>query len=143
MKLTADVEIARSAEEVFSYLSNFENNPAWQAGMVAARYTTEPPQRVGSTYEQEARFLGRPVITSFEITALEPGRSVSIESVVSTFPISVTRSVEPLGEGRCRVRAEIGGGPGFPLSLFGPLLGWMAQRSVTRDYEKLKELMET
>ncbi len=89
-----------------------------------------------------ARFLGRDVLTSFEVVAYEPGRSITIESRRSSFPIKVTRSVEPIDEGRCRVSADVSGKPGRFFRLFGPLLSRMAERSVRSDYGRLKELLE-
>ena len=140
--LRGNVEIERPAAAVFEYVSNFEHNPRWQNGMRACRFTSEPPLRVGSTYEQVASFLGKTVRTTFEVTALDPGRSVSIESRESTFPIRVTRAVEPLGEARCRVEATIEGGPGGVLRLLSPLVTPLARRSVRGDYARLKRLLE-
>jgi hypothetical protein len=34
------------------------------------------------------------VVASFEVAALEPGRSITVESRRSSFPFRVTRSVE-------------------------------------------------
>jgi uncharacterized membrane protein len=132
------IEIERPAAEVFDYLSDFENNPRWQGGMRACQWTSEAKREVGSTYVQEARFLGRRIDTHFRVSAYEPGESISIESTKSTFPIQVTRSVESLGEGRCRVRAHIRGQPTGLLKLFSG----MVKSSVKKDYRKLKALLE-
>ena len=112
MTMSATIEIARPAGTVFDYIANMELNPTWQGGMRECRVTSPPPLGVGSTYEQVASFLGRRIETRFVVTAFEPGRSITIESVESTFPITVTRRVEPLGDARCRASAMIEGGPG-------------------------------
>jgi uncharacterized protein YndB with AHSA1/START domain len=142
MKLTSTVDIDRPAEDVFAVISDFSRNPEWQGGMKSARWTSAPPIDVGSTYEQVARFLGRVVVTTFEVVAYEPDRSVTIESRQSSFPIEVTRSVEPLGPDRTRVHAEIVGEPARFFRLFGPLLRMMAERSVRGDYARLRRLLE-
>ena len=142
MQLNADIEIQRPVAEVFDYISNFENNTVWQRGMKAARFTTEPPLAVGSQYEQVANFMGKPVVTRFEVTDLQPGRSITIKSIESTFPIQVTRYVEPLDDHRTRVRAKIDGQPGGAMRLLAPLTRWLAQRSVTADYRRLKEQLD-
>lgn len=142
MKLDSTIEIHRPADEVFAVVSDFSRNPEWQRGMKSARWTTEPPTRVGSTYQQVARFLGRNVVTAFEVVAYEPGRSVSIESRESSFPIRVTRSVEPLGPDRSRVSAHIVGEPRSFFRLIGPLLRLLAERSVRGDYVRLRRLLE-
>ncbi|MCA9649570.1 MAG: SRPBCC family protein [Myxococcales bacterium] len=133
------IEIDRPAEPVFRYLADFENNPQWQGGMQSCRWTSDEAGVVGATYVQEARFLGRRIDTYFVVTELEPGRRISIESTQSTFPIQVTRSVQPLGEGRCRVTAHVRGQPGWPMSM----MSGMVRRSIRKDYERLKARLES
>lgn len=142
LDLSSTIEIQRPADDVFAVISDFSRNPEWQGGMRRAHWTSEPPLRVGSTYDQVARFLGRDVITSFEVVAFEPGRSVTIESRESSFPITVTRTVEPTGTDRSRVTATISGQPGRFFFLVAPLLRPLVERSVRRDYRRLKELLE-
>ena len=132
------IEIERPAAEVFAFVAEFENNPRWQGGMKSCRWTSEERYSVGSTYVQEARFLGRRIETHFVVTAYEPGRLIAIESTVSTFPIQVTRSVEALTEARCRVVAHIRGQPTGVLKLFGG----MVRASVAKDYAALKAQLE-
>lgn len=142
MKLSSTLDIDRPSGEVFAVISDFSRNPEWQRGMKSAYWTSDPPIRVGSTYQQVARFLGRDVVTNFEVVSFEPGRSITIKSRESSFPITVTRSVEPLGPDRTRVSAEIFGEPGRFFRLFGPLLRVMAERSVRGDYARLRRLLE-
>jgi hypothetical protein len=88
-------------------------------------------------------FLGREVETTFEVVGYEPGQSITIESRSSSFPIRVTRSVESLTGGRSRVTADVSGEPGRFFRLFGPLLARIAERSVRRDYRRLRDLLES
>ena len=138
MDFTHRIQIDRPAELVFDFISDFENSPRWQGGMVSCRWTSQEHRVVGSTYSQEARFMGRPILTEFCVTAYEPGRSISIESTKSTFPIQVTRSVEPTEAG-CLVTAHVRGQPTGLLKLFSG----MVPRSVRKDYDRLKELLES
>lgn len=142
MTMTASIEIERPAAAVFDYVANMALNTTWQAGMRECRVTSDPPLAVGSTYEQTASFMGRAVRSSFVVIAFEPGHSITIETVESTFPIKVTRTVEPVTEDRSRVSARIEGGPGGILGLLAPLMKRMAQRSVRGDYRRLKSLLE-
>lgn len=142
IRIQASVQIRRSPEEVFAYLSNFENNPKWQSGMISARFTSPGPLQVGSTYSQEARFLGRPVFSEFEVIEYEPGRRVKISSTSGTFPITVTRTVEPDGDGGSLVSAFVEGDASGVYRLAEPILRSMVQRSVQGDYERLKVVLE-
>lgn len=142
MTLSARREIDRPAAEVFALVSDASNNPRWQKGQQSCVWTTPPPIEVGSVYEQQARFLGRIVTNRFEVIAYEPGRSITIRSTEGSFPITVHRSVEPLGQGRSRVSADIEGEPGRFFRLVGPVLRRLAQRSVDADYDRLQRLLE-
>ena len=144
MEMTATREIARPASEVFAFFSDASNNPKWQNGMVSCEWTSEPPIGIGSTYEQKARFMGRDITSTFEVTRFEPGRLIGIDTIQSTFPIHVVRTVDPIDESSCRVSAHITGGPekGF-VKLIEPLIGRSAQKSVDRDYDRLVQLLES
>jgi uncharacterized membrane protein len=141
IRIKEQVIIQRPADEVFEFIANFENNPVWQSGMVSARFTSPAPMAIGSTYDQAARFLGREVVSSFEVIALEPGRMVKAASTGGSFPITFTRIVEPQGSGTL-VRAIVEGDASGFFKLAEPLLRWMVQRSVRGDYANLKRLLE-
>lgn len=132
------VEIARPAADVFAYIADAENNPKWQNGMVSCTWTSDEKLLKGATIAQEARFLGRAIVTTFVVTDYQPGRSISIESIVSTFPIQVTRSVESTGAG-CVVTAHVRGQPSGLLKLFSG----MVPKAVRKDYDALKVLLES
>ncbi|MDX1416223.1 MAG: SRPBCC family protein [Candidatus Promineifilaceae bacterium] len=135
------IDINRSPEEVFAFLSDFENNPQWQNGMKVCTWTSAPPLRIGSTYEQEASFLGRSIFSHFEVIAYEPGQLVQATSPTGTFPITFTRSVAPSGSGT-RVKALIEGDASGVFKLAEPLMAPLVRKSIAADYARLKELLE-
>lgn len=144
MELSATRVVARPADEVFEFFSDASNNTKWQAGMVSCEWSSDPPIGVGSLYEQRARFMGRDVISTFVVTRFEPPHMIEIETVESTFPIKVVRTVERLDEGSCRVSALITGGPDRGLMrLAAPLMKGRAQKSVDSDYDRLVQLLES
>ena len=142
MQLAASQVIGRPADEVFAFLSDATNNPRWQRGMRSCTWTSAPPIGVGSTYRQEATFLGRRIVTTFEVVDHHPGRSITLQSTSGPFPIRVRRTVTPLENGTSRVDAEITGDPGGFFRLAAPVVQRLAQRSVTADYRRLKTLLD-
>ena len=140
MEMTVQRTIGRPADGVFEFFADAANNPAWQKGMQSCEWITEPPIGVRSQYRQLARFAGRDIISVFEVTEYEPGRRIRIETVESTFPIQVTRTVGPDDDDRCIVRASITGGPNVPWPL-SVLSQRLAQRSVDADYDRLQALL--
>ena len=137
-EFTHSIEIDRPASEVFDYVADATHNPEWQSGMRSCRWTSEASMSIGATYAQEASFMGRTISTHFVVTELTPGRSISIESTESTFPIQVTRTVEPLSEGSCIVTAHVRGQPTGMLKLFSGLV----KKSIRKDYAVLKRKLE-
>ena len=141
IRVVTGVEIDRPSDEVFAFISNFENNPKWQSGQLEARFSSEGPLRVGSTYDQVAKFLGRRIESSFEVLEYEQNRRVKASSTSGSFPITFTRMVEPR-DGGAKVTAIIEGNASGFFKLAEPLLSRMVQRSVDSDYQTLKRVME-
>lgn len=133
--------IARPADEVFRFLADSTNNPTWQKGMTACRWQGDGPIGLGSRYEQAAQFMGKTITSLFEVVAFEDGRSITIETIESSFPIKVTRSVEPTPDG-CVVTAQVSGEPSGCLVLLGPLMKPLLRGSVAKDYRALRKLLE-
>ena len=140
-RVEINIKINRPPQDVFAYISNFENNPKWQSGMKSARFTSEGPLRVGSTYAQEASFLGRRIETHFEVTEYEAGKRVRIASTSGSFPIQVLREVTA-SDGGAHVHAVIEGQAGGFFRIFAPLLNWMVARQIRADYANLKRILE-
>jgi uncharacterized membrane protein len=141
--VTVRVEVGRPVPEVFAFLEEVENNPRWLRGMESCTWTTPPPVRVGSRYEQRASFLGKQIRTSFEVTAHQPGALVTIRSRAgSSFPITVTREVSPVGDGRSLVTETLESDPRGYYRMAEPLLRQLVQRRIRRDYRRLKALLE-
>ena len=141
MRLSATRQIARPAPAVFEFVAEVSNNPVWQKGMKRCEWITDGPVALGSQYRQEASFLGRSIVSVFEVVEFEPGARVVIDTIESTFPIRVERRVDAVDDASCRVTATIDGGPKVPRFLRG-VMGRMAQRSVDRDYDRLVEHLE-
>lgn len=141
-RVEVTVTIARPPEAVFEFISNFENNSKWQGGVQKAWFTSEGPLRVGSTYTQLSKFLGRDIEFHFEIIRHEPGRLVEFQTTSGTFPVHIVRRVEPVPEGT-KVTAIIEGEAGGIFRLAAPLLDWFTRRQIEADYARLKQVMES
>ncbi|WP_349408934.1 SRPBCC family protein [Pseudalkalibacillus sp. SCS-8] len=141
IKVVVSNTINRPHDQVFSYIANFENNPKWQGGMVDARFTSQGPLGVGSTYEQVATFLGKEIKTTFKVVEYEENKRIKIESIKSTFPITVTRIVEPQTEGT-KVTAIVEGDASKVFKIAQPFMKLMVKQSVKSDYKNLKKQLE-
>ena len=141
--VTVSIEIPSPPAAVWEYLVNAEHNTEWLDNMQSCQWTTEPPIRIGSRYEQVARFLGKEVRTSFEVTELEDGRLITISSLPgSSFPLTITRKLVPADERSCLVSEIAGGDPsGFYRVAQAPMR-FMVRRNINRAYRRLRDLLE-
>lgn len=142
IEVTVRTEIEVPAAEVFAYVADFSNNQAWQSGISSVEWTSPPPIGVGSTYDQVSDYKN--MVTGYEITAIEPGCSITAESRQgATFPITVTRTVVPLSGTRCRITVDLIGHPRGFRRLVKPLVVKVVRDSIEADYRRLKRQLET
>jgi len=134
MRAELSVEIARTPEEVFDYLTDVSNLPKWQSGVHSA-------ERDGSQIHESRHLLGRELQTTLEIEAEERPRLFTIRAVASPVPFSVRHELEPSAAGtRLTVVGEGDAGllPGFAAGL----MARRAEKQFRKDFERLKRLLE-
>ncbi|OZM56686.1 hypothetical protein CIB95_10710 [Lottiidibacillus patelloidae] len=141
INVQSEVFINKDYKDVFSYIANFENNPLWQGGMISAKFTSEGPINVGSEYDQVAKFLGKQIVSKFRVVEYIENNKIKIESISGSFPIVVTRSVEPV-DGGTKVSALVQGDSSGFFKIAEPIMKYMVSNSVKGDYKKLKKLLE-
>lgn len=139
LRVDAAIVINAPADVVFEFIANPENNPTWQRGMQSCRITSEGQFGQGSTYRQTATFLGKRIDSDFEIVEFVPGRRIKGTTTSGPFPITFTRSAEPLGDDRTHVAALVEGDASGFFRIATPILRWMVQRSVRGDYRRLAD----
>jgi uncharacterized membrane protein len=143
--ITAEVAIRRPRAEVAAYMIDPAHDPTWIGGIREVRMETPPPVRTGSRIARVASFLGRRVEYVNEVTELDPERVLDMRSVKAPFPMRITYSFEDGdadGDGATIVRNRVRGGANGFFALLGPLLGPMVRRSVQKDLERLRDVLE-
>jgi carbon monoxide dehydrogenase subunit G len=131
MRAELTIEIARTPEDVFAYLTDVSNLPAWQAGVKSATL------REGRI-EESRSFFGRELHTTLEVVDEESPRLFTLRALDSPFPFTVRHELAPANGGtRLTVSAE-GDVPGIAA-------GFLARRAETqfrKDFERLKKILE-
>jgi carbon monoxide dehydrogenase subunit G len=126
------IEIARTPEDVFSYLTDVSNLPTWQAGVKSATL------RDGKI-EEARSLLGREIDTTLEVVEQEEPRLFTLRTLDSPVPFTVRHELEPADAGtRLTVTAE-GDVPGFAAGL----LARGAEKQFRKDFERLKKILES
>jgi len=140
--ITAEVAIRRPLDEVAAYMIDPAHDPTWIGGVREVRMETPPPLGPGSRVARVAYFLRRRVEYVNEVTELDPRRVLDMRSVKAPFPMRITYSFEDGAAAATVVRNRVRGDPGGVFALLGPLLAPMVRRSVQRDLERLRDVLE-
>ena len=126
------IEIARTPEDVFSYLTDVSNLPAWQTGVKSA---TLRDGRI----EESRSLLGRELTTTVEIVAQEAPRLFTLRVLEGPVPLTVRHELEPVDGGtRLTVTAD-SEVPGFAAGL----LAKGAEKQLRKDFVRLKQILES
>jgi carbon monoxide dehydrogenase subunit G len=129
------IEIARSPEDVFDYLTDVRNLPRWQSGVHSAT-------RDGDEIHERRHMLGRELSTRLSVEEEERPRVFALRALDSPVPFSVRHVLEPSGDGtRLTVVGEGDAGllPGFAAGI----MARRAEKQFRKDFERLKRLLES
>jgi len=126
------IEIGRTPEDVFSYLTDVSNLPAWQTGVRSAELRN-------GRIEESRSLLGRELNTTLEVVEQEEPRLFTLRALDGPVRFTVRHQLEAADEGtRLTVTAE-GDVPGFAAGL----LARGAERQIRKDFERLKQILES
>lgn len=135
-------EIGRSADEVFAFLSEIDNLPRWQSGVISAEKTSDGPIGVGSTAVVERRVLGQQLRADLRVTVFEPPRRFVLEAESSGISVEASVAVEPLEAARCRVTFGMAmEATGFFMKAVEPMVAQAAEGDIEESLVRLKEAL--
>jgi uncharacterized membrane protein len=131
------IRIDRPLDEVFAFLSDFENIPKWNFYVLEVRQLSESPMDVGTAYHQVRKSDEQ----DFRIIEFELNHSVAVKTLPHSLP-SFERKFTLYEEGNTtRVRDEWKLDTGRP-ALLERLAGGRVKSAVAENLAKLKELLE-
>jgi uncharacterized membrane protein len=138
-----EIVIARPADVVAAYAADPSNAPAWYQNITSVTWETGPPLRAGSRMTFTARFLGRRLAYTYEVTDAVPGERLVMRTAQGPFPMETTYTWQPASEGSTRMTLRNRGEPaGFP-GLAAPLLAAAVRHANRKDLRKLRAILQT
>jgi uncharacterized membrane protein len=135
------VVIARPAAEVFAFVADHQNLPAWTVGVKTSQRLTAGPPGPGSTYRIEGTLLGRTIRSSYQVTAFDPGRGFEGTMTSPVFGFSERYRFEADHEATC-VQMTATAEPHGIFRLLAPVMAAGIRRQVKADHRRLKALLE-
>ena len=136
-----EIEIDCPRAEVAAFAADPDNATAWYRNIESVEWETPRPVGVGSRVAFVARFLGRRLAYTYEITELAPDRLV-MRTAQGPFPMETTYAWREAAPGRTHMALRNRGEPsGFP-RLLAPLMAPAMRRANAKDLAQLKALLE-
>jgi uncharacterized membrane protein len=131
------IAIERPIDEVFAFLSDFENIPKWNYYVLEVRQLSESPIGIGTTYHQ----LRKTDQQDFHIIEFEANNTVALKTVPQSSP-SFERRFTLYEEGdTTRIRDQWKLDTGMP-ALLERLARGRVKSAVSENLSKLKELLQ-
>jgi len=131
------IAIDRPIDEVFAFLSDFENIPKWNYYVLEVRQLSESPIGTGTTYHQVRKTDQQ----DFRIVEFEPNHKVAVKTLPQSSP-SFERRFTLYEEGdTTRIRDQWKLDTGRP-ALLERLARGRVKSAVAENLSKLKELLE-
>lgn len=135
------VVIVRPVGEVFAFVADHENLPAWTVGVKQAERLTEGPPADGSRYRVVGRLLGRSIESSYQVTAFDPGHGFAGTMTSPVFGFSERYRFESTGDAT-RVSMTATVEPRGSFRLLTPIMTAGVRRQVKADHRRLKAVLE-
>lgn len=136
------IRIERPVEDVFNYMTRFENDREWRDEVVDIRRTTPTNRGVGERYEQLLELSGRQVPTDFEVTAYENNRHIGFRG--TSGDVHAEGSYHFSAEGsatRVDIRAEVEVSGAAQLT--EPYIEKELAQQGERDFRRLRQVLES
>jgi uncharacterized membrane protein len=133
--------IHRPVEDVFNFVSNYQNSPQWVSGALEHTKVSDGPIDVGTVIRTTGRTLGLRVEATRIVTAYEPSSKYAFKSEYQQMPITTTFLFEPV-EGSTRLTVVVVGEPSGLFTLTMPFVLGSIRQQFEGDLRRLKALLE-
>lgn len=137
------VEINRSPQDVFDYVTEPANDANWQGPVESSRWTSDGPPGVGSTQEQVIRFLGRKIEATSEVTIWDPPNAMGFKSTGGPMQFQGSFGFQSTGQGGTELTANFEVEVGGFFKMAEGLVGKQLEKQMETDFDGLKLLLET
>ena len=139
--VAVETVIDRPVDVVAAYAGDPTNAPSWYVNIESVEWRTTGDVAVGSRMDFVARFLGRRIAYTYEVTDLQPGARLVMQTAQGPFPMRTTYTWAATGEGTRMTLRNDGEPSGFS-RLAAPVMELAMRRAMTKDLAALKRILE-
>lgn len=140
--VTTEIVIARPRSAVAAYVEDADHATTWYRNIASVVWETPKPARVGSRIAFVARFLGRTIAYTYEVTEWIPGERLVMATADGPFAMETTYTWRDGETGGTRMTLRNRGEPSGFAGIAGPLLAAAMRRANDKDLERLRSILE-
>lgn len=141
IKTHTAIFIEHPPEQVFAALADIAHHGEWATASVSIRNVSDNPAKVGTTWDQSTKFMGRQMEQHFQVTICEPNLRFDFKTA-EPFPTALTFSLDPVPQGT-KLTFEVRAEPQGLLGLTAPLVSNALKNQMHRDLERLSVRLES
>jgi carbon monoxide dehydrogenase subunit G len=104
IRVEREIDVARSASEVFERLIDIEQLPRWQPAVSEAALESPPPIAVGSRIRIVANVAGQRTVATGTISELDQPTRIGLVAKAGSADVAGSVGITPTGADACRVR---------------------------------------
>jgi uncharacterized membrane protein len=145
LRVEYSVVINKPVEQVWNFLTDFQNTPKWDIGVLETRQTSPGDKGLGTTFLNIGPFLGRDSLREYKVTEYEPNRKVTVKLITPSKlaqQAEVSYIFESVNSGTKLTTSGEVELSGF-FKLLQPILVQRAKKDSQGDLDNLKHLLET
>ena len=142
MDVTTQIQIQRPRADVAAYAADPDNAPEWYENIERVEWESPKPLAIGSRIAFVARFLGRTLEYTYEITELLAGERLVMSTAQGPFPMETTYTWRDTSSGGTHMTLRNRGRPAGFSKLMSPLMASAARRANRKDLARLKRILE-
>jgi uncharacterized protein YndB with AHSA1/START domain len=140
--VTTSIEIARPRQVVAAYAADPDHVRDWYANIDRVTWETEKPLGIGTRVAFVARFLGRSLSYTYQVTDFVPAERLVMATAEGSFPMETTYTWADLPGRGTRMTLRNRGTPSGFASLTAPFMVAAMRRANRKDLTALKSLLE-
>lgn len=134
--------IAVQREKVSAYTADPDNAPQWYKNIKSVEWQTPRPLDVGSRIAFKAKFLGKELAYTYEVTEFIPGKILMMRTSEGPFPMETTYRWEAINDQSCSMSLRNTGKPSGFSKLLAPFMEMAMRRANNKDLKLLKSILE-
>ena len=140
INIEVSVTIDRPPADVFAVLTDVPHHPDWSKGAGKTLNVSENPAKLGTTWTQISKFVGREIEAHLKVTDYEANRRFGSQ-VDKPIPFQLLFVLEPVGTGT-KLTMNADGEPGGFFGVAAPLLRKLLKDTMSSDLDTLKTRLE-